>query len=45
MFCKFDNLLTSANLNLSFTCFNREKGFENRGKTQDYLESCPIVNF
>ena len=29
----------------SFTCFDREKGLENRGKRQDYLVSRPTVRF
>ena len=29
----------------SFFCFDREKGLGNSGKSQDYLESCPTVNF
>ena len=29
----------------SFTCFDREKGLENRGKSQDYLVSRPAVSF
>ena len=28
----------------SFFCFDREKGLK-RGKSQDYLVSCPTVNF
>ena len=29
----------------SLTCFDREKGLENREKSQDYLVSRPTVNF
>ena len=29
----------------SFTCFDREKGLENREKCKDYLVSRPVVNF
>ena len=29
----------------SFFCFDREKGLANSGKSQDYLVSCPAVNF
>ena len=29
----------------SFFCFDLEKGLGNSGKSQDYLVSCPIVNF
>ena len=28
-----------------FFCFDLEKGLGNSGKSQDYLVSCPIVNF
>ena len=28
----------------SFTCFDREKGLRNRGKSQDYFVSCPTEN-
>ena len=28
----------------SFFCFDREKRLSNRGKSQDYLLSCPTVN-
>ena len=28
----------------SFFCFDREKGLRKRGKSQDYLVSCPTVN-
>ena len=28
-----------------FFCFDREKGSRKRGKSQDYLVSCPTVNF
>ena len=29
----------------SFFCFDHEKGSRKRGKSQDYLVSCPTVNF
>ena len=28
----------------SFTCFDREKGLRNRGKSQDCFVSCPTAN-
>ena len=28
-----------------FFCFDREKGLRKRGKSQDYLVSCPTVDF
>ena len=40
-----DNDFKSTGRFLSFFCFDREKGLRNRGKSQDYLVSCPIVNF
>ena len=40
-----DNGFKSTGRVLSFFRFDRAKGLRNRGKSQDYLVSCPIVNF